>query len=226
MKKLFVLLLLAPLLSLAQSRDLGPSSSIFANNLGDFALQKIDKVYNSEYSNNLSGKMYLFDDWQQCIVKTNLKEEGLNFAVPCNYNLFTDQFEMKVDNEVYFLQHDVIVEIQQGNRIFIPNRNFSDENSTAYMEILGEGEKFDLVKVYDLHIKDVQSKRSLGLYEKKIMTKDKLYFVDQVSNEMIEVPRSKRKIYNILELDPEDRKQIHGNIKRTENLVQAVQLAG
>lgn len=225
MKKILILLLFAPLVTLSQSRDLGPSSSMFANNLGDFALQKIDKVYTSEYSNNLSGKMYLFEDWQQCIVKTNLKEEGLNFAVPCNYNLFTDQFEMKVDNQIYFLQHDVIIEIQQGNRTFIPNHNFSDENSTAYMEVLGEGDKFDLVKLYDLKIKDVQSKRSLGLYEKKIMTKDKLYFVDQESKELIEVPRSKRKIYNILELDSEERKQIHGNIKRTENLIQAVQLA-
>ncbi|MHA6281453.1 hypothetical protein ACXYMT_14860 [Salinimicrobium sp. CAU 1759] len=225
MKKILILLLFAPLVTLSQSRDLGPSSSMFANNLGDFALQKIDKVYTSEYSNNISGKMYLFEDWQQCIIKTNLKEEGLNFAVPCNYNLLTDQFEMKVDNQIYFLQHDVIVEIQQGNRTFIPNHNFSDENSTAYMEVLGEGDKFDLVKLYDLKIKDVQSKRSLGLYEKKIMTKDKLYFVDQESKELIEVPRSKRKIYNILELDSEERKQIHGNIKRTENLIQAVQLA-
>ena len=225
MKKILVFLFFVPLAMFSQSRDLGPGSTMFANNLGDFALQKIDKVFTSEYSNTLSGKMYLFEDWQQCIVKTNLKEEGLNFVVPCNYNLFTDQFEMKVDNEVYFLQHDVIVEIQQGDRTFVPNHNFSDENSTAYMEVLGKGEKFDLVKLYDLKIKDVQSKRSLGLYEKKIMTKDKLYFVDQESNELIEVPRSKRKIYSILDLDSEERKQIHGNIKRTENLIQAVQLA-
>ena len=225
MKKILVLLFFVPLAMFSQSRNLGPASTMFANNLGDFALQKVDKVYTSEYSNNFSGKMYLFEDWQQCIVKTNLKEEGLNFVVPCNYNLFTDQFEMKVDNEIYYLQHDVIVEIQQGNRIFIPNRNFNDENSTAYMEVLGEGEKFDLVKFYDLKIKDVQSKRSLGLYEKKIMTKDKLFFVDQESNSLIEVPRSKRKIYNILNLGSEEKKQIHGNIKRTENLIQAVELA-
>lgn len=225
MKKIGFILFLLPAVMWSQSRDLGPSSTMFANNLGDFALQKIDRVYNSEYSNNISGEMYLFDDWKQCIVKTNLKEEGLNFSVLCNYNLFTDQFEMKVDNEIYFLQHDVIVEIQQGNRTFVPNHNFSDENSTAYMEVLGEGEKFDLVKLYDLKIKDVQSKRSLGLYEKKIMTKDKLFFVDQENNELIEVPRSKRKIYNILELDAAERKQIQGNIKRTENLIQAVRLA-
>lgn len=225
MKKIIFLLLFAPVLMYGQSRDLGPGSSIFANNLGDFALQKIDKVYNSEYSNNLSGKMYLFDDWKQCIVKTNLKEEGLNFIVPCNYNLFTDQFEMKVEEEVYFLQHDVIVEIQQNNRRFIPNGNFSEESKKAYMEVLGEGEKFDLVKFYELKIKEVQSKRSLGLYEKKIITKDKLFFVDQETNALIEVPRSKRKIYDILDLDPQDKKQINGNIKRTENLIQAIRLA-
>ena len=225
MKKLLLLMLLIPAALFSQNRDLGPGSSMFANNLDDFALQKIDKVYNSEYSNEISGKMYLFDDWQQCLVKTNLKEEGLNFAVPCNYNLFTDQFEMKVDNEIYFLQHDVIVEIQQGNRIFVPNHNFTNEDEAVYMEVLGHGDKFDLVKFYDLKIKDVQSKRSLGLYEKKIMTKDKLYFVDQQNDDLIEVPRSKRKIYKILDLDSEERKQIKGNIKRTEHLIQAVQLA-
>lgn len=224
MKNLIFFLFFVPTLIFSQSRDLGPGSSVFANNLGDFALQKIDKVYNSEYSNEISGKMYLFDDWQQCVVKTNLKEEGLNFMVPCNYNLLTDQFEMKIDNEIYFLQHDVIVEIQQGNRVFIPNESFS-EDTKAYMELLGEGEKFDLVKFYDLKIKDVQSKRSLGLYEKKITTKDKLFFVDQETNDLIEVPRSKRKIYKILDLDPEDKKQIKGNIKRTENLIQAVHIA-
>lgn len=226
MKKILLTLLFAPALMLGQSRDLGPGSSIFANNLGDFALQKIDRVYNSEYSNNVSGEMYLFDNWKQCIVKTNLKEDGLNFIVPCNYNLFTDQFEMKVDNEIYFLQHDVIVQIQEGNRIFIPNRDFSQENKKAYLEILGEGEKFDLVKAYDLRIKDVQSKRSLGLYEKKISTKEKLFFVDQESNQLIEVPGSRSKIYSILNLSEEDKKKIKGNIKRTDNLIQAVQLAG
>ena len=225
MRKILVILFLAPLAMFSQSRDLGPSSSIFANNLGDFALQKIDKVYNSEYSNAVSGEMYLFDDWQKCIVKTNLKEEGLNFVVPCNYNLFTDQFEMKVDNEIYFLQHDVIVEIQQGNRIFVPNKQITEDSDAAYMEVLSHGKKFDLVKLYDLKIKDVQSKRSLGLYEKKIIQKDKLFFVEQQSNALIEVPRSKRKIYDILDLDSEDRKEIKGNIKRTENLVEAVKLA-
>ncbi|WP_156879202.1 hypothetical protein [Salinimicrobium xinjiangense] len=225
MKKFLLILLCTPAIMLGQSRDLGPGSSIFANNLGDFALQKIDKVYNSEYSNNVSGEIYLFDDWQQCIVKTNLKEEGLNFAVPCNYNLLTDQFEMKVDNEIYFLQHDVVVEIQQGNRIFIPNRDFDGKNKKAYMEVLGEGDKFDLVKIYELKIKDVQSKRSLGLYEKKISTKDHLFFVDQQNDILIEVPGSKRKIYNILDLNEEEKKQIKGNIKRTENLIEAVRLA-
>ena len=224
MKNLLFFLIFAPAIMVGQSRDLGPGSSIFANNLGDFALQKIDKVYNGEYSNNVSGKLYLFDDWKQCIVKTNLKEEGLNFAVPCNYNLFTDQFEMKVDNEIYFLQHDVIVEIQQGERVFLPNKNLSGEDTKAYMELLGEGEKFDLVRIYDLKIKDVQSKRSLGLYEKKISTKDNLFFVDQQNNSLIEVPGSKRKIYRILNLDEEDKKKIKGNIKRTEHLLKAIQL--
>lgn len=99
-----MVLLLLPILTWAQNRELGPRSNMFMNNLDDFALQKIDQVYSGEYTNNVTGEIYLFDEWENCIVKTNLKEEGLNFTVPCNYNLYTDKFEMMVDEEKYYLK--------------------------------------------------------------------------------------------------------------------------
>lgn len=215
-----------PFTLLAQNRDLGPKSNMFMNNLEDFALQKIDKVFTSEYSNNVSGKMYLFEEWETCVVRTNLKEEGLNFTVPCNYNLYTDKFEMKIKGEKYFLKKDAIVEIIQGNRRFIPINNEVTGETRNYMEILGTGEKFDLVNVYELKIKDVQSKRSLGLYEKKISTTDKMFFLDQENQALIEVPRSKKKIYQLLDLSTKEKEEIDGNIKRTKNLIKAVELAG
>ncbi len=226
MKKCLLLILTIPFISFAQNRNAGPSSSVFANNLDDFALQKIDKVYNSEYTNNLSGKIYLFDEWQNCVVRTNLKEEGLNFSVPCNYNLYTDQFEMKIDGEVYFLRKEVIIEILQGEKRFIPNNTEFGGMGRNYLEVLGSGEKYRLVNIYNLKIKDVQSKRSLGLYEKKITTKDKLFFLDHANQDLIEVPRSKKKIFNILDLTTQEKEQIDGNIKRTENLIKAVEIAG
>ncbi|SDL47448.1 hypothetical protein SAMN04488034_104214 [Salinimicrobium catena] len=227
MKKNFLtLMLLLPFTLIAQNRNLGPKSNMFMNNLEDFALQKIDKVFTSEYSNNVSGKMYLFDEWQNCVVRTNLKEEGLNFTVPCNYNLYTDKFEMKIDGEKYFLKKEAVVEIIKGNRIFVPIDDEIKGEARNYMEILGTGEKYDLVNVYELKIKDVQSKRSLGLYEKKISTTDKMFFLDQKNQALIEVPRRKKKIYKLLDLSAQEKEEIDGNIKRTKNLIKAVELAG
>lgn len=228
MRKLITLLLLClPFMAISQAqRPLGPKSNMFMNNLADFALQKIDRVYSGEYTNDVSGEIYLFDEYETCVVRTNLKEEGLNFTVPCNYNLYTDQFEMLVDGEKYFLKKDVIVEIRKGNQRFIPVPASTKGATRNYMEILGNGEQYDLVNVYTLKIKDVQSKRSLGLYEKKISTKDKRYFLNEAESNLIEVPRSKRKIYRILNLTEEEKDQIDGNIKRTENLVKAIELAG
>lgn len=226
MKKVLIFLLIYPCLVIAQERDLGPGNNVFANNLADFALQKVDKVFTGEYSNNLSGEIYLFEEWENCVVRTNLKEEGLNFSVPCNYNLYKDQFEMKVDGELYFLKKDVIVEIRQGDKRFMPNNTASGGMGRNYLEVLISGEKYDLVNIYSLKIKDVQSKKSLGLYEKKISTQEKMFFLDQEKDDLIEVPRSRKKIYNILNLSAQEKKQIDGNIKRTKNLIKAVEIAG
>lgn len=198
---------------------------MFANNIDHFAVQRIDKVYNNEYSDKTSGDIYLFDQWETCVIRTNLKEGGLNFSAPCNYNLLSDTFEMQIDNELYFLQKDAIVEIINKTQNFVPNPNMTTNGSRNYMEVLAEGDKLDLVRMYSARIKDVQSSTSLGLYEKKIRKKDDLFFMNE-NNILIEVPKSKRKIYKILDLDQEEKKQIRGNIKHTENLVQAVQLAG
>lgn len=108
--------------------------------------------------------------------------------------------------------------------MFVPIQDF-EEQERNYMEVLGNGNKYDLVNLHSLKIKDVQSKRSLGLYEKKISRKDKLYFLDHKNKKLIEVPRSRKNIYKILNLDPQKKEQISGNIKRTENLIQAVELA-
>lgn len=225
-KTLLILMLIFPLLLMAQSRNLGPNSNMLMNNLGDFALQKIDKVFSGEYTNNVSGKTYLFDEWEMCVVRTNLKEKGLNFTVPCNYNLYTDRFEMEIDDEKFFLKKEAIVEIIQGDRVFVPiDENLKGEVKN-YMEILSTGEKYQLVNIYDLKIKDVQSKRSLGLYEKKISTTDKLFFLDQVNQELIEVPRRKKEIYKLLDLSAKEKEQIDGNIKRTKNLIKAIEIAG
>ena len=224
MKKiLFVIFLLTSISYSQVQRDTGPLGNMLSNNIDDFALQRIDKVYAGEYSDKIRGDVYLFDDWPTCVVRTNLKEEGLNFSLPCNYNLFTDKFEMKVDNEVYFLKKEVILEVIKQEQSFIPNPNMTTPGSKNYVEVLANGNKFDLVRIYELKIKDVQSSTSLGLYEKKIAIKDELYFMTD-TNMLIEVPNSKKKIYKLLELTPAEKDQISGNIKRVENLKKAVEM--
>lgn len=224
-KKILIILLFTSVLCQGQSRDVGPGSSMLANNIDHFAVQRIDKVYNNEYSDKTTGSVYLFEEWETCVIRTNLKEGGLNLSAPCNYNLLSDTFEMKIGDELYFLKKDAIVEIIKRTQSFVPNPNMTTDGSRNYMEVLAEGDNLDLVRMYSARIKDVQSSTSLGLYEKKIRKQDDLYFFNE-NNILIEVPKSKRKIYKILDLDKEERKQIKGNIKDTENLAQAVQLAG
>ena len=213
-----------PLLCQGQSRNVGPGSSILANNIDHFAVQRIDKVYNNEYSDKISGNVYLFEQWEPCVIRTNLKEEGLNFSIPCNYNLLSDTFEMKIDDELYFLQKDALVEITNKTSSFVPNSNMTTDGSRNYMEVLATGDKYDLVRIHSLRIKDVQSSTSLGLYEKKIRKTDDLYLLNK-NNLLVEVPKSRKKIYRLLDLKTEERKKLQGNIKKLENLKKAVEIA-
>lgn len=222
MKYLFFFLFF-PLLSLSQSRDLGPGSSVFSNNLGDFALQKIDKVYNNEYSNKISGPIFLFNEWKTCYVQTNINNQ-LAFSVPCNYNLLMDQFEMKIENDIYYLKKKAIVEIRLGKKLFTPNAKMDAKNLRNFIELLAEGDKYDLIRAHNIKIKEVQSTTSLGLYEKKIKTTEDLYFRDRNSQELIEVPRSSKKIIEILNLSPSEKNRLPNNLKKTENLILAVNL--
>lgn len=223
MKYIFILLLI-PFLSFSQERRGGVQNDVLANNLGDFALQKIDAVYHNEFRGNVSGNTYLFDDWKLGLItttKNNNNNKEYSFSILINYNLKMDRFEIKMDNDIYFLEKQMVKEIRVGNKAFIPTpTNYKDEIK-SYMELLGEGEDFKLVKIYSLKIKGVQSKTSLGLYETKVTVKDKRFFVDN-DGKFQEVPSSKKKIYEILDLSKEEREAITGNIKKTENLVQAL----
>lgn len=220
MRNFLLIFMLIPAISLAQSRGGDPSNDVLANNLGNFAMQRIDKVYNNEFSDKVSGEAYLFDGWKTCVVSTTYND-GFTFRIPCNYNLYNDRFEMKVGDEIWFLKKEIVTEIKLGNRVFKPTPHSYDKDLRNYMEVLGTGEPYDLVKQYFLRIKDVQSTTSLGLYEKKITVKDKRYFLDE-EDRLTEVPSSKRKIYKILGMSKEEKKAVDGNIKKTENLVKVL----
>lgn len=225
MKYILLFLFLVPHLSFSQERASGPSSSVFSNNLEDFALQKIDKVFNNEISNKVSGQTYLFNDWKPCYVKTNINN-SMAFSVPCNYNLLMDQFEMKVEDDIYYLKKNAIVEIKHGQQVFKPNDKMETKDSRNFMELLAEGEEYDLIRIYRVKIKEVQSSTSLGLYDKKISKTDKLYFRAKNSQQLIEVPRSNKKIREILNISPAEESNLPGNLKKTVNLIMAVEMGG
>lgn len=222
--KNFIILLLIPMLSFAQERRGGFSNDVLANNLGDFAMQKIDAVYHNEFGGSVEGSSYLFNDWKTSIItttKNNNNKKEYSFMIPCNYNLKMDRFEIKLDDGIYFLEKNMVKEVRIESRVFRPSPNNFVSDIKSYMEILGEGTNYDLVKMHTLKIKGVQSKTSLGLYEQKVIIKDKRFFVDK-NGKFQEVPSSKKKIYEILELSKEEKEAITGNIKKTENLIQAL----
>lgn len=195
--------------------------------IGEFSTREyhnVENLYYSEYTNEITGNLYLFENWKQCIVNTNLKEDGLSLELQCNYNLFTDQFEMNVDNEVQYLKKENIISIEQGDKIFKPIKSPGTEDSRNYMEILASGKKYYLASIYYLKIKDIPNKRSLGIFKKNISKHNKLYLVDRSSGKFIEVPNSRRAIYNLLNLKKDEIKKISGNIKKLENLKKAVEM--
>lgn len=203
---------------------------IFAQTaIGAFSTREyhnVENLYYSEYTNEVTGDLYLFEDWKKCVVNTNLKEDGLTLNLVCNYNLFTDQFEMKIDNEIHYLKKENIVSIWNGQNFFKPVSNGEEEETRNYLELLATGNKFDLATVHYLKIKDVPNKKALGIFKKRISKHNKLFLVDKTTGELMEIPKSKRKIYKLLDLNKDEIKKIPGNIKRTENLIEAVELAG
>ncbi|SDL47479.1 hypothetical protein SAMN04488034_104215 [Salinimicrobium catena] len=203
---------------------------IFAQTaIGAFSTREyhnVENLYYSEYTNEVTGDLYLFEDWKKCVVNTNLKEDGLTLNLVCNYNLFTDQFEMKIDNEIHYLKKENIVSIWNGQNFFKPVSNGEEEETRNYLELLATGNKFDLATVHYLKIKDVPNKKALGIFKKRISKHNKLFLVDKTTGELMEIPKSQRKIYKLLDLNKDEIKKIPGNIKRTENLIEAVELAG
>lgn len=187
-------------------------------------LHNVENLYFSEYTNEVTGDLYLFKEWKKCVVKTNLKKDGLTLILSCNYNLFTDQFEMKIDDEIHFLKKENIVSIHEDETTYKPVNLKNTEEDRNYMEILATGQKYDLVSTHYLKIKDIPNKKALGIFKKNISKHSKLYFIDNQTGELIEVPNSKRKIYKLLELQKTDIQKLSGNIRTVENLKKAVEM--
>ena len=221
MKKLFILslTLLVSITCLSQNRNPSLTNGVFNNNLEFFALQKIQNKYNNQYIPKTKGKYHLFFDWQKCQLTT---KDDKTLVSLCNYNLFTDEFELKIENDIYFIESIHIKEIIVSNDKYVPlplNYANIEENYKNYYNLIAKGQTVELVERYKLKLKNVASKTSLGLYESMFEIKKDLYFKFTNDN-LVRVPKSSKKIIQTLDLNQSlSSKYKKTNLKKIENLI-------
>lgn len=221
MKKILILNLALLLAVSVFSQDRNPSltNGVFNNNLEFFALQKIQNKYNNQYIPNTKGRYRLFFDWKKCSLTTN---DDKTLVSLCNYNLYTDEFELKIENDIYFIEPIHIKEILVSTDKYIPlayKDVDSKEKYKNYYNLIAKGQTAELVERYKLKLKNVASKSSLGLYESMFEIKKDLFFKFNNGN-LIEVPRSTKKVIQVLNLNQSlSNKYKKTNLKKLENLI-------
>ena len=208
--------------SFSQDRNTSLRNGVFNNNLEFFALQKIETKYNNQYITNAKGRYKLFNDWKKCTITT---KDDRTLSSPCNYNLFSDEFEIKIENDIYFVEASQVKEILIEDNKYLPlNTNLpkSKEDYKSYYNLIAKGNKLELVERYKLKLKTVASSTSLGLYENKFQIKEGLFF--KLDNgELVEVPKSTKKIMQTLHLNKSlSNKYKKTNLKKLENLIPLV----
>jgi hypothetical protein len=214
----YLLFILFPFTILfAQDRYGNAQNGVFDNNMDFFAMAKVQNKSNTNYIEGVKGSIYLFDTWDKCIIIPS--NDTSNFAVPCNYNIYSDQFELKVDDDKYILNEDSIESIRIGQKIFKPSNNIVD---AKYIQFLAQGDAIKVVRVFKAKIIEGQTS-TLGLWESKLKVNEIDYFV-MSDGSFMKVPSSKSKIFNILNLSQDQRKTYKKyNLKKTEELVHMIQ---
>ena len=211
MKQLIIILLFTTSLSLySQERSFGSTNGVFNNNLEFFAMLKVGNKNNNEYTAKANGKYYLLKKWAPCEIETiDNKEYTIN---KCNYNIYDHRFELLLENEVLFLNKEIIRKIKLNNKIFKP-LEIDHSFKSNYYEELGSNENIRIIRLYNLKKKVLPSTESLGLYENKVEVKNKKYFI--YNQEFLEVPKSTKNTFEILKLNYN--KKDHKNLK-TKNI--------
>lgn len=179
-------------------------------------MAKIDMKFNNEFGKNVSGTYYLTKEWKKCKITT---KESKSYTLPnCNYNLFDKRFEVQFENNDFiYLKKQSIDQIIFDNKTFKPISNTLIPNTdNNYYQEIAQNKNITLVKLYKLKKRTVNSKESLGIIENKIINKGYNYFIKD--NQLIKIPRSKKKTLFILNIKykKEEHKKI--NIKKTNDL--------
>ncbi|MBT9187921.1 hypothetical protein [Zobellia russellii] len=195
----------------SQNRN-GPQNSMFANNLDFFALQKVDDVYFNSNNNNVSGSPYLFNDWKKVRIEAKFKQ-NFTYSILANYNISTDNFIIKLEDQEYILNPESVISIKFDNRTFKVNTSF-DKN---YHEVLADGSSIDLIRLFKVTTLESPT-QTLGLVETKIKLKSDEFLVDS-TNQITKLPKSKNKIYESLKIDKKNRaKYKQYNVKNLNEL--------
>jgi hypothetical protein len=168
------------------------SSNAFSNNLNVFAMQRIDKIYNGVLTAGLKGSVYLFSEFKECTIYHATKKDSY-FKATANYNVYADQFEVLINNELYLLDYRSVEKIEQENHLFAPNT--SNKQNRKYLDILAEGKNVSLVAIHEARFLESQT-QTLGLIETKIKLVSKSFLL--VDNELIKLPSNKQKIFKVL----------------------------
>jgi len=213
MKQLSFFLLIIPLLTYSQNRNEKYHNGAFNNNIDFFAMAKVQNKSNSNYLPGIKGTPYLYNTWNNC--KIYPSDSKPNFSIPCNYNVYADQFEIKVGDDLYILNPESVKSLIVDQKTFIP---YKGPNGGEFIELLGSNKKIRLIRIYKAKIMSVQTS-TLGLHESKLNIASKDYFLTN-DGELVKLPKSKSKIFDILNLTNAQKKTFKNyNLKKTDQLI-------
>ncbi|WP_147431686.1 hypothetical protein [Tenacibaculum discolor] len=197
------------------------ANNIFNNNMDHFAMAKIDMKFNNEFGKNVHGTYYLSQKWKKCNVITK-KNKSYTFP-DCNYNLFDKRFEIKLDEKDYiYLKKQAINQISFDNKVFKPINDtlYTDTNNNYYQEII-QNKNITLAKLYRIEKKITNSKESLGIMENKIVNRNSNYLIKD--KKIIKIPKSKRKVLSILNIEYKKGEHKKLNTKKTQHLKKLIE---
>ncbi|MCB0475772.1 MAG: hypothetical protein KDC69_08845 [Flavobacteriaceae bacterium] len=217
MRYLFLSICLISSALFAQDRYGNKQLGVFNNNMDFFAMAKVNNKSNTNYLPGVKGSPYLFSEWNKC--KIYPSDDTPNFVIPCNYNIYSDQFEIKVGDDLYVLNPQSVNTLIADQDTFIPNKSMT---GNEFFELLGSNEHIKLVRVYKAKILSVQTS-TLGLHESKLKISSTDYFLMN-DGKLVKLPSSKSKIFDILNLTNAQRKDFKSyNLKQTDQLVNLLQ---
>lgn len=197
------------------SRNLNFKNGVFNNNMEYFAMAKVSDKNSTDYYKNATGQYYLSKDWKKCrVITKDNKDYVFN---TCNYNIYDKRFEYIIDNTTFFLKKDQISSVFINKMKFEPSTLKFGNDNNYYRLIYTFNNNLKLIELYKLKKKSIPSSSSLGLYVNKVEKKSKKFILRD--GQLVELPKSKKKILKLLNKKYEKEKYKKININKEEDLI-------